>query len=168
MIKDEKGNFVDIKWEDALEKAAEVLSVTEPKDIAVMIGDQADCESITALRDLMHSLGVEDLEFKSDGLKIDPSIRSGYLMNSRLRGVEDADLLLMIGTNPKVESPVFNARIRKAVVKNNLQVGVIGSPYDLTYEYDHLGTSPKTIIDLLDGKHPFSARISNVSLLPIR
>jgi hypothetical protein len=57
---------------------------------------------------------------------------------------------------------VFNARIRKAVVKNNLSVGLIGSAYDLTYEYDHLGTSPKTIIDLLDGKHPFSARISNV------
>ena len=85
-------------------------------------------------------------------------------MNSRLRGVEDADVLLMIGTNPKLESPVFNARIRKAVVKNNLNVGLIGSPYDLTYEYDHLGTSPKTLIDLMDGKHPFSSRIANVFL----
>lgn len=83
-------------------------------------------------------------------------------MNSRLRGVEDADVLLLIGTNPKVESPVFNARIRRAVIKNNLQVGLIGSPYDFTYEYDHLGTSPKTLIDLLDGKHPFSSRIANV------
>ena len=84
-------------------------------------------------------------------------------MNSRLRGVEDADLLLLIGTNPKLESPVFNARIRKAVVKNNLQVGIVGTPYDLTYEFDHLGTSPKTVIDILDGKHPFSAKIANVS-----
>jgi len=83
-------------------------------------------------------------------------------MNSRIRGVEDADLLLLIGTNPKIESPVFNARIRKAVVKNNLQVGMVGTPYDLAYEYDHLGTSPKTLIDLLDGKHPFSAKIANV------
>lgn len=164
MMKDEKGNFVDITWENALEKAAEKLTSVNPKDIGVMIGDQADCESITSLRDMMHGLGVENLEFRSNGLKVDPSIRSGYLMNSRLRGVEDADLLLLIGTNPKVESPVFNARIRKAVVKNNLSVGLIGSAYDLTYEYDHLGTSPKTIIDLLDGKHPFSSRISNVSL----
>jgi len=84
-------------------------------------------------------------------------------MNSRLRGVEDADLLLLIGSNPKLESPVFNARIRKAVVKNNLQVGIVGTPYDLTYEFDHLGTSPKTVIDILDGKHPFSAKIANVS-----
>jgi NADH dehydrogenase (ubiquinone) Fe-S protein 1 len=83
-------------------------------------------------------------------------------MNSRIRGVEDADLLVLIGTNPKTESPVFNARIRKSVIKNNLQVGIVGSPYDLTYEFDHLGTSPKTLIDLLDGKHPFSAKIANV------
>jgi NADH dehydrogenase (ubiquinone) Fe-S protein 1 len=167
MVRDNKGNFVDVKWEEALEKAAEVLSTVDKKDIAVMIGDQSDCESITVLRDLMHRLGVENLEFKSNALKVDPSYRSGYLMNSRVRGVEDADLLLMIGTNPKVESPVFNARIRKAVIKNNLQVGLIGSQYDLTYDYDHLGTSPKTIIDLLDGKHPFSARISNVSFLKL-
>lgn len=84
-------------------------------------------------------------------------------MNSQLRGVEDADLLLLVGTNPKVDSPVFNARIRKAAVKNGLKVGLIGSPYDLTYEYEHLGTSPKTIIDIMNGKHPFSSRIANVT-----
>jgi NADH dehydrogenase (ubiquinone) Fe-S protein 1 len=85
-------------------------------------------------------------------------------MNSRLRGVEDSDLLLMVGTNPKTESPVFNARIRKSVIKNNLKVGLIGSQYDLSYEYEHLGTTPKSLIDILEGKHPFSARIANVKL----
>lgn len=83
-------------------------------------------------------------------------------MNSQLRGVEDADVLLLVGTNPKIESPVFNARIRKAVVKNGLKVGLVGSPYNLTYDYDHLGSTPKTLLDILDGKHPFSARIANV------
>jgi NADH dehydrogenase (ubiquinone) Fe-S protein 1 len=65
MYKDEKGNFVDLEWEDALDKAANVFKNTNPSDIAVMIGDQACMESITALRDLMHRIGVEDLEFKS-------------------------------------------------------------------------------------------------------
>jgi NADH dehydrogenase (ubiquinone) Fe-S protein 1 len=83
-------------------------------------------------------------------------------MNSRLRGVEDADLLLLVGTNPKIESPVFNARIKKAVAKNNLRVGLIGSQHDLSYSYEHLGTTPKTIIEILEGTHPFSARIANV------
>jgi len=83
-------------------------------------------------------------------------------MNSRLRGVEDADLLLLVGTNPKIESPVFNARIKKSVAKNNLKVGMIGSHYDLSYNYEHLGTTPKTLIEILEGNHPFSARIANV------
>jgi NADH dehydrogenase (ubiquinone) Fe-S protein 1 len=86
-------------------------------------------------------------------------------MNSKVRGVEDADLLLLVGTNPKIESPVFNARIRKAVIKNNLSVGLIGSPYQLSYDYDHIGTNVKSLIDIFDGKHPFAARIANVNSL---
>jgi NADH dehydrogenase (ubiquinone) Fe-S protein 1 len=65
MTKDANGNYVDLKWEDALDSAAEMFRKTDPKDIAVMIGDQACLESVTALRDLMHRIGVEDLEFKS-------------------------------------------------------------------------------------------------------
>lgn len=85
-------------------------------------------------------------------------------MNSRLRGVEDADLLLLVGTNPRLESPVFNARIRKAVMKNNLKVALIGSQYDFSYDYEHLGTTPRSLIEILEGKHPFSARIAQVNL----
>jgi len=65
MMRDAKNNFADLSWEQALEEAAKVISTTNPKDIEVMIGDQADIESITALRDMMHRLGVEDLEFRS-------------------------------------------------------------------------------------------------------
>jgi len=85
-------------------------------------------------------------------------------MNSRIRGIEDSDLLLLIGTNPRIESPVFNARIRKSVNKDGLKVGLIGSPYDLTYNYEHIGTSTKTLLDLYEGRHPFCSRIANVSL----
>jgi len=83
-------------------------------------------------------------------------------MNSRIRGIEDSDLLLLIGTNPKIEAPVFNARIRKTVNKQGLKVGLIGSQYDLTYEYEHLGTSTRTLLDIYEGRHPFCSRISNV------
>ena len=83
-------------------------------------------------------------------------------MNSRIRGVEDADLLLLIGTNPKIEAPVFNARIRKAVNKEGLKVGMIGSSYDLTYPYEHLGNTTKTLLDIFEGRHPFCSRIANV------
>ncbi len=83
-------------------------------------------------------------------------------MNSRIRGIEDADLLLLVGTNPKIESPVFNARIRKAVKKEDLKVGLIGSQHDLTYDYEHLGTTTKTLLDIYEGRHPFCSRIANV------
>ena len=86
-------------------------------------------------------------------------------MNSKLRGVEDADLLLLVGTNPRTESPVFNARIRKAVMKNKLGVSLVGSQYDLSYDYEHLGTTPKSLIEMLEGKHPYSSRIANVNLI---
>jgi NADH dehydrogenase (ubiquinone) Fe-S protein 1 len=88
-------------------------------------------------------------------------------MNSRIRGVEDADVVLLVGTNPKIEAPVFNARIRKAVINNNLSVGLVGAPYDFAYNYDHIGTSTKALLDLMEGRHPFSSKISNVYFIII-
>jgi NADH dehydrogenase/NADH:ubiquinone oxidoreductase subunit G len=63
-------------------------------------------------------------------------------MNSRITGIDDTDLLILVGCNPKVESPVLNARIRKAVGVNGLDVAIIGSAPNLTYDYSHLGNSP--------------------------
>tara|TARA_B110000503_G_C6759632_1_gene254917 strand:- start:107 stop:361 length:255 start_codon:yes stop_codon:yes gene_type:complete len=71
-------------------------------------------------------------------------------------GIEECDLLLMIGTNPKYEAPVINSRILKATRKNNLKVAVIGTPNDLTYEYMHLGSSTNILKDIASGKHPFA------------
>lgn len=81
-------------------------------------------------------------------------------MNSRIAGVEEADVLLLIGTNPRYEAPLFNARVRKSWLHNELQVAVIGSAVDLTYTYDHLGDSPQIINDIASGKHPFSKVLS--------
>jgi NADH dehydrogenase/NADH:ubiquinone oxidoreductase subunit G len=67
-----------------------------------------------------------------------------------------------VGTNPKSEAPVFNARIRKAVGKNNLKVGVIGSAVDLNYNYEHLGNTTNILKEIVEGRHPFCSRIANV------
>lgn len=76
-------------------------------------------------------------------------------MNSRIIGLDETDLLLMVGCNPRLEAPVLNARIRKAVNLNGLQIGIIGSANNLGYDYTHLGNSPKTLEELAEGKHPF-------------
>ena len=69
-------------------------------------------------------------------------------MNSRIQGVEDADVLLLVGVNPKLESPLLNARILKATRRNNLKVFVVGSPNDLPYNYVHLGTNASVLEDI--------------------
>lgn len=79
-------------------------------------------------------------------------------------GVDDTDLLLMIGTNPKTECPVFNARIRKAIMVNGLEVAVIGPANNFAYNYRHLGNSLQTLKQLADGTHPYSEKLAKATL----
>ena len=90
--------------------------------------------------------------------------RSQYLLNTGIAGVEEADVVLLIGTNPRYEAPLFNARIRKCFIHNELNVAVIG-PKDLklTYDYEHLGDSVSAIEDLVAGKHAYSQVVNSAN-----
>ncbi|XP_056392418.1 NADH-ubiquinone oxidoreductase 75 kDa subunit, mitochondrial [Hyla sarda] len=162
MIKDDKGYLVPASWEDVLTRVAGVLQSVQGKDIAAIAGGLVDAEALVALKDLLNHLNSNTLcteeVFPNSGAGTD--LRSNYLLNSRIAGVEEADVLLLIGTNPRYEAPLFNTRIRKSWLHNELQVAVIGSPVDLTYTYDHLGDSPQIIKDIASGKHPFSKVLS--------
>ncbi len=83
-------------------------------------------------------------------------LRHNYLLNTGIARVEEADLLLLIGTNPRFEAPLFNTRVRKSLIHNELRVAMIGTQVNLTYEYDHLGDSPSVIEELIKGTHPYS------------
>lgn len=85
-------------------------------------------------------------------------------MNSRIVGIDETDLLICIGTNPKTENPVLNARIRKANIVNGLDIAVIGPANNLTYDYTHLGNSLQTLKELADGTHPFCERLAQAEL----
>ena len=108
-----------------------------------------------ALKGLMRALGVANTDCRQDGSKVDPSVRASYLFNTSIAGVEDADALLIIGSNPRWEAPLINARVRKAWLNGKLKVGLIGEQRDLTYGYDYLGAGPETLTDLAAGKHSF-------------
>lgn len=86
------------------------------------------------------------------------------MTNSRIIGIDETDFLLLVGCNPRLEAPVLNARIRKAVGVNGLAVGIIGSATNLGYDYTHLGNSPKTLEELAEGNHPFLERLSKAEL----
>ncbi|XP_040297534.1 NADH-ubiquinone oxidoreductase 75 kDa subunit, mitochondrial [Bufo bufo] len=158
MVKDDQGYLVQTSWEDGLTKVAGVLQSVQGKDIAAIAGGLVDAEALVALKDLLNRLNSDALcteeIFPNSGAGTD--LRSNYLLNSRIAGVEEADVLLLIGTNPRYEAPLFNARIRKSWLRNDLNVAVVGSPVDLTYTYDHLGDSPQIIKDIATGKHTFS------------
>ncbi|NWV83347.1 NDUS1 oxidoreductase, partial [Dasyornis broadbenti] len=158
MIKNEKGVFVYASWEDVLARVAGVLQAVEGKEVAAIVGGLVDAEALIALKDLLNRVNCDTLcteeIFPTAGAGTD--LRSNYLLNTKIAGVEEADVLLLVGTNPRFEAPLFNARIRKSWLHNDLQVALVGSPVNLTYTYEHLGESPQILQDIAAGKHAFS------------
>ena len=104
-----------------------------------------------ALKLLMRSLGAVSLDCRQDGAKLDPSLgRASYIFNPSIAGIDEADGLVIIGSNPRKEAPVLNARIRKRWLKGGFTIDVIGEKADLTYEYNFLGAGPETLASLVD------------------
>lgn len=112
----------------------------------------------------MNRLNCDNLDVRSNSPALNADFRSQYLMNSRIAGIDETDLLLLVGTNPKTENPVLNARIRKAVSINGLEVAVIGPANNLSYNYSHLGNSLQTLKELADGTHPYSEKLAAADL----
>ncbi len=144
MVKNGQGQLEECEWPTALQAVSKVLTETPAGSIRAIAGKLADAESLVALKDLMSRLGAGDLRHESGYDDMDADLRGSYIFNSSLSGVDSADAILLIGTNPRVEGPVLNARIR-AQAMYGMPVGVIGSDVDLTYPYDHIGDSVSTL-----------------------
>uniref|UniRef100_A0AAR2J0N3 NADH-ubiquinone oxidoreductase 75 kDa subunit, mitochondrial n=1 Tax=Pygocentrus nattereri TaxID=42514 RepID=A0AAR2J0N3_PYGNA len=157
MVKDASGQLVPTNWEDALMRIAAMLQGVKGSEIAAIAGGMVDAESLIALKDMLNKLDSEALcteeLFPMAGAGTD--LRSNYLLNTRIAGIEECDLLLLIGTNPRYEAPLFNARVRKSWLHNELQVALVGHDVDLSYSYNHLGDSTQVLKDLATGKHPY-------------
>ena len=137
----ENGKLRAATWGEAFEAVKVALSVG-PDRIGAIAGDLIEVEQAKAALDLLRGLGVTNTDCRPAGAGYGTSgAREHYILNPTFMGVEDADALLLIGTNPRVEAAVWNARIRKSWLWGNLKVGLIGEPADLTYPYEHLGTS---------------------------
>jgi NADH-quinone oxidoreductase subunit G len=144
-------------WNEAFQAIAARLQGVAGTRIAAIAGDLCDAESMTALKDLMAALGSPHLDSRQDGAKVGGGVRAGYLFNSTIAGIEQADALLLVGTDPRWEAAVLNARIRKRWLSGRLKIGVVGPRLDLTYKYEHLGAGPQTLKEIADGTHGFAA-----------
>ncbi|MCA1940345.1 MAG: NADH-quinone oxidoreductase subunit NuoG [Caenispirillum bisanense] len=151
------GKLKPATWNEAFKAIADRIQGVPGSRMAAIAGDLADCESMMALKDLMTAFGSANLDCRQDGMKVDPAIRASYLFNSTIAGIEDADALLIVGANPRWEAAVLNARIRKRWLAGGFKVALIGQPVDLTYRYEHLGTNPQTLQEVVDGTHPFAS-----------
>ncbi|XP_037617488.1 NADH-ubiquinone oxidoreductase 75 kDa subunit, mitochondrial-like [Sebastes umbrosus] len=162
MVKDDSGQLTPTTWEDALTRVAGALQSVQGSEVAAIAGGMADAEALVSLKDLLNRLNSENLcteeVFPMSGAGTD--LRSNYLLNSRIAGIEDCDLLLLVGTNPRYEAPLFNARIRKSWLHNELRVAVVGHNVDLSFSYDHLGEETSVLKELADGTHPFCQVLS--------
>jgi NADH-quinone oxidoreductase subunit G len=109
----------------------------------------------------MASFGSPNLDCRQDGAKLPAGPRGAYLFNSGIAGIEQADVILLVGTNPRSEAAIVNARIRKRWLRNGLTVGVVGPDVDLTYRTRHLGFGPETLAAIADGTDGFAELLRN-------
>ena len=151
----ENGKLRPATWAEALDAVAAKLTSTPADRIGVIAGDLQDAESMKAAKDLFGALGVASLDCRQDGMKLGEGARESWLLNSTIAGIENADVILLVGTNPRLEAPVFNARLRKRWMAGALKVGVIGEQAELTYGYEYLGAGPDSLKALSKSKGDF-------------
>ncbi len=145
------GKLVPATWTEAFAAIAERMRAVPGERIGAIAGDLCEAESMMALKDLLASLGSTNLDCRQDGAALDRTRRDFYTFNSSIAGIEEADALLLVGTNPRREAPVLNARIRKQWMHAMLPIGHIGPPAELTYDVRQLGEGPGALLDLPDG-----------------
>ena len=141
----ENGKLRPATWPEALTKAAEAM---KGKKVAGLVGDLAPTEAAYALKALIEGQGGH-VECRTDGAKLPAGNRSGYVGTAAIEDIDAADMILLIGTNPRDEAPVLNARIRKAWAAG-AQVALIGEAVDLTYDYFHAGTDRAALQAMID------------------
>ena len=151
----ENGKLRAASWNEAFDAIAARMKPLSGDRIGAIAGDLCDAESMLALKDLMSGLGSTNVDCRQDGARLDASRRDFYCFNTSIAGIEEADAILIVGSNPRKEAPVLNARIRKAWLANGTPIGLIGSETDLTYAVTLLGSAPSLLTDMHNGTHDF-------------
>jgi NADH-quinone oxidoreductase subunit G len=149
----ERGKLRPASWSEAFAAIAKKVKGAKPSEVGAIVGDLASVEEAYALKDLVDKLGSPNIDCRQDGAQIDPSLgRAGYLFNATIAGIDEADGLMIIGSNPRREAPILNARIRERWRAGNFSVGLIGEWADLTYYYDHLGAGADSLLNFKQGR----------------
>jgi NADH-quinone oxidoreductase subunit G len=143
------GKLQPASWSEAFAAIAARVKETKPERLGAIAGDLCAVEEMFALKLLIEALGAPNLDCRQAGEALDPKLgRASYTFAATIEGIDHADAILIVGSNPRRAAPVLNARIRKRWLKGNLLLGLVGEAVDLTFSYDHLGTAPATLTAL--------------------
>tara|TARA_B100001123_G_scaffold328349_1_gene369505 strand:+ start:61 stop:1953 length:1893 start_codon:yes stop_codon:yes gene_type:complete len=156
----ENNRLQKTSWDEALKLLTNKLKLFNPDEVAGLVGDLADLEMMYSFKlFLEESIGTKNIECRQDKIYLNPSERMNYIFNSSINGIEESDFILLIGTNPRLEATILNARIRKTYVKKGIEVYSIGDPGDLTYPYKNIGNSTSVIKEIVEETHEISKKI---------
>jgi NADH-quinone oxidoreductase subunit G len=143
----------EASWTEAFQRIAQKLKTTAPDACGFILGDLVSAEEAFSLKQLATALGIANIDCRQDGTPLgELGGRAGYLFNSGIAGIEEADAIMLVGCNPRLEAPVLNARIRKRALKGGCLIGVVGEEADLTYKYNYLGAGAESLARFVD--HP--------------
>lgn len=157
-VKNNDDELEPTDWETAFIAVAKRVNICEGSLMAGVAGSLADAEAMVCLKDMLNRLGCETLctEDMFPPTKSGTDFRSNYIFNSTIPGIEECDVLLLIATNPRLEAPLVNARIRKTWLHSDMCIFVVGAPVDLPYDYQYLGDSFAVLDDIIKGEHPMA------------
>lgn len=149
--------FHPATWENVLVEISDKFKQLAPKEneVKFIAGQLVETESLVAAKDLANRLGSDNLALDqpqgSQPIAHGIDVRSNYTFNSKIVGVEEADAILLVGTNPRHEAAVLNARIRKQWLRSDLEVGLVGQDFESTFDYENLGSSATDLKKTLSG-----------------
>ena len=152
--------FEKASWDEVYKIIKSKFENTSKDKICGFVGDLINMETGYIFKELFdRTLDTKNIDSRSVNQFIDTNKRENYLFNSSINGIEDSDFIFLIGTNPRYEATILNARIRKSYLNNNTKIISLNDVGDLTYPYESLNGQTQTIKDIFEGNHEISKQI---------
>ena len=156
------GNFEKASWKEVNNIIQSKINSTDKKKICGISGDLTNMEALYAFKEFFNKcLNSTNIESRSDNSYLNEEKRENYLFNSTINNIEQSDFIFLVGTNPRYEATILNARIRKSYLQNKTKIVSLNDSGDLTYPYTSLNGSTDEIKEIIEDRHEISKTIKN-------
>ena len=153
--------LIEVSNKDLVSLVTDKLKNSKKSKIGALIGNTLDCETIFSFKKFLEKLGCANYDCRQDNSFFIPGDRSSYLFNTSISGIEESDLCLLIGCNPRIEAPILNSRLRRKYIESNndFTIARVGEAADLSYRVNELGASPTILTEILNNEHLFNKKL---------